>query len=191
MRRTTMTKTIGYVRVSTDDQDFSMQIDALHKEGVLEKNIFKEKISAVKKERPQFKKCLKTLQKGDTLVVWKLDRLGRSVTELIEIMNNLKKRGVFIKILTESIDTTTPGGTLIFHIFASLAEFERGIIRERTKAGLKAARARGRIGGRPKINPEGKYTKNIKQMYATGCSARMIAQMLGISTRTVFRRLAC
>ncbi|MDP1543079.1 MAG: recombinase family protein [Polycyclovorans sp.] len=141
---------IGYARVSTADQRPELQLDALRAAGC--EQIFEEHISGVVRERPELTQCLRTLRSGDTLVVWRLDRLGRSLKDLVETITSLQDRGVVFRSLTESIDTTTAGGKLIFHIFASLAEFERSIIRERTNAGLVAARARGRKGGRkPKM----------------------------------------
>ncbi len=141
---------IGYARVSTADQRPELQLDALKAAGC--EQVFEERVSSGAAERPELAHCLRTLRKGDTLVVWRLDRLGRSLKELLEIVTGLEQRGVAFRSLTEAMDTGTPGGKLIFHIFASLAEFERSIIRERTKAGLAAARARGRKGGRkPKL----------------------------------------
>lgn len=185
-----MAKIIGYSRVSTQDQNFDLQIDDLKKEGVLEENIYKDKLSGSKKDRPGLNQCLKSLKAGDTLVVWKLDRLGRSLQDLIQIVQGLKKRGVNFRSITESIDTNSPGGNLIFHMFGALAEFGRDITIERTHAGLKAARSRGRVGGRPRLEPKDEKTRIAKQMYANGCSAKDIAVALGISRRTVFRRLA-
>lgn len=141
---------IGYARVSTADQRPELQLDALRAAGC--EQIFEERISGVVRDRPELTQCLRTLRAGDTLVVWRLDRLGRSLKDLVETITGLQDRGVVFRSLTEAIDTTTSGGKLIFHIFASLAEFERSIIRERTNAGLAAARARGRKGGRkPKL----------------------------------------
>lgn len=139
---------IGYARVSTEDQNLDLQNDAL-KEAKCD-HIFEEKISGKIKDRPALDEAPNFMRKGDTLVVWKLDRLGRSLKHLIEIINRLMDNGMYFKSLQEKIDTTSTSGKLIFHIFATLAEFEREIISERTKAGLKAARARGRFGGRPK-----------------------------------------
>lgn len=137
---------IGYARVSTDDQNTQLQIDALKNAGC--EQLFEEKVSGKYKDRPELEICLKVLREGDTLVVWRLDRLGRSLEHLVQIVHELEDRRIGFQSLTESIDTTTAGGKLIFHIFAALAEFERNLIRERTIAGLKAARARGRVGGR-------------------------------------------
>jgi len=146
---------IGYIRVSTDQQNLDLQKDELTKFGC--DKIFEDKISGSlsKAERNGLKSAIEYARSGDVLVVWKLDRLGRSIKDLIEIINELNTKGVGFKTITGDIDTTTASGKLIFHIFAALSEFERELIRERTNAGLKAARARGRVGGRPtKITPE-------------------------------------
>src|ERR687896_390947 len=139
---------IGYARVSTQDQTLNLQKDALEKAGC--KKIFTDTASGSKAERKGLDEALEYVREGDTLVVWRLDRLGRSLKHLIETISQLDTRKIGFKSLTENIDTTTSGGKLIFHIFGALAEFERNLIRERTNAGLSAARARGRIGGRPK-----------------------------------------
>ena len=153
---------IGYARVSTEDQNLDLQNDAL-KEANCDQ-IYEEKMSGKIKDRPALDEALNFMRKGDTLVVWKLDRLGRSLKHLIEIINNLMDNGMYFMSLQEKIDTTSTSGKLIFHIFAALAEFEREIISERTKAGLKAARARGRFGGRPKkLNEE--QTRMVKKMW--------------------------
>jgi DNA invertase Pin-like site-specific DNA recombinase len=141
---------IGYARVSTLDQRPELQLDALQGAGC--EQVFQERLSGAAKDRPELRACLRTMRKDDTLVVWRLDRLGRSLKDLVEIVTDLEERGVGFRSLTEAIDTRTSGGKLVFHIFASLSEFERSIIRERTRAGLAAARARGRMGGRkPKL----------------------------------------
>lgn len=137
---------IGYARVSTQDQNPAFQVDALEKAGC--EQIFQERVTGKLRERPELSQCLRMLRKGDTLVVWKLDRLARSLKDLVEIIQDLDERGIGFRSLTESIDTTSSGGRLIFHIFGALAEFEHSLIRERTIAGLQAARARGRKGGR-------------------------------------------
>src|SRR5207248_9019601 len=140
---------IGYARVSTHDQTLDLQQDALEKAGC--GKIFTDTASGAKAERKGLEEALAYVREGDTLVVWRLDRLGRSLKHLLETITTLNTRKIGFKSLTESIDTTTSNGRLIFNIFASLAEFERDLIRERTKAGLQAARARGRVGGRPKV----------------------------------------
>src|SRR6476659_9616899 len=138
---------VGYARVSTQEQDLALQLDALRAAGC--EKVYEEKASGAQRERPELKAALGYMRAGDTLVVWKLDRLARSLKQLIETVEGFEPRGIGLRSLTEAIDTTTAGGKLIFHIFAALAEFERGVIRERTLAGLQAARARGRLGGRP------------------------------------------
>ncbi len=139
---------IGYARVSTHDQTLHLQKDALEKAGC--EQIFTDTVSGTKAERKGLTEALNHLRAGDTLVVWRLDRLGRSLTHLITTITALQEKQIGFKSITENIDTTTSGGKLIFHIFGALAEFERDIIKERTQAGLNAARARGRTGGRPK-----------------------------------------
>ena len=143
---------LGYARVSTDDQNLTFQVDALTRHGISKSDIFMDKLSGAKCERPGLTKCLDTLQKGDILVVWRLDRLGRSMRHLITLVEDLRERGIGFRSLNEgAIDTTSASGELIFNIFSALAQFERRLIQERTKAGLAAARARGRNGGRPKL----------------------------------------
>lgn len=137
---------IGYARVSTQDQDHGLQTDALTAAGC--EQVFHEKATGAARERPELTACLRSMRYGDTLVVWKLDRLARSLKDLVEIIDDLQQRNVGFRSLTEAIDTTSTGGRLVFHIFGALAEFEHGLIRERTIAGLAAARARGRRGGR-------------------------------------------
>ncbi|CAH1388306.1 recombinase family protein [Candidatus Nitrotoga sp. M5] len=139
---------IGYARVSTADQNTALQIDALNAAGA--ERIYQESQSGVSRDRLELAKCIDTLRSGDTLIVWRLDRLGRSLKDLVAIIAELEGKGVGFRSITEAIDTTTAGGKLVFHIFGSLAEFERSMIQERTKAGLAAARARGRKGGRPR-----------------------------------------
>lgn len=143
---------IGYARVSTQDQNPQLQLDALS--GVACEQVFHETATGTFRDRPELTACLRTLRKGDSLVVWKLDRLARSLKDLVEIVHDLNQRGVGFRSLTESIDTTSSGGRLVFHIFGALAEFEHSLIKERTIAGLAAARARGRKGGRkPALSP--------------------------------------
>src|SRR3712207_2162831 len=140
---------VGYARVSTTDQTLSLQQDALMRAGC--ERIFSDTMSGAKAERPGLVQALRFMRSGDVLVVWKLDRLGRSLKNLIDVVTELETLGIGFRSITESIDTTTSGGKLIFHIFGALAEFERELIRERTSAGLAAARARGRKGGRPRV----------------------------------------
>lgn len=137
---------IGYARVSTQDQSPALQTDALSAAGCEE--VFQDKATGATRERPELTACIRSLRAGDTLVVWKLDRLARSLKDLVEIVDDLQKRNVAFRSLTEAIDTTSTGGRMVFHIFGALAEFEHSLIRERTIAGLAAARARGRRGGR-------------------------------------------
>lgn len=139
---------IGYARVSTKDQSLNLQKDALKKAGC--KKIYSEQISGAKSDRPKLNDLIKHLRKGDVIIVWKLDRLGRSLRDLVNLISKFQELEVGFKSLHDNIDTTTPAGKLTFHLFAALAEFERDIISSRTKAGLQAARARGRKGGRPK-----------------------------------------
>lgn len=151
---------IGYIRVSTHDQNLFLQEDAL--KGVGCETIFKDVASGAKTERPGLNDALAYLREGDTLVVWKLDRLGRSIQHLIETIKSLNASKIGFKSMREEIDTTSSGGKLIFHIFCALAEFERDLIGERTQAGLQAARARGRLGGRPRILDEHQIARMIE-----------------------------
>ena len=177
---------IGYARVSTLEQNLDLQKDALTKAGC--ERIFTDKISGAKAARPGLTETLSFVREGDVLVVWKLDRLGRSLQQLIDTVNGLATRGIEFRSLTEQIDTTTPGGKLIFHIFGALAEFERDIIRERTQAGLQAARARGRKGGRPKRQPSARQVAMARALYADKTnSVKDICKTLGISRSTFYR----
>jgi DNA invertase Pin-like site-specific DNA recombinase len=177
---------IGYARVSTADQTLDLQLDALQKAGC--ERIYEEKESAAK-ERPELNKLLEQLRPGDTVVVWRLDRLGRSIKHLIELVERLSSIGVGFQSLTESIDTATSGGQLIFHIFAALAEFERNLIRERTKAGLIAARARGRHGGRPQAmdDDKQKIAQALRNSPQEHKSVDSICRSLRISRATFYR----
>lgn len=182
---------IGYARVSTQDQNLDMQIDALKNVGC--EMIFEEKISGKSKERPELKKLFEKLRKGDTVAVWKLDRLGRSLKDLIDLITKMQQLGVSFLSIQDGINTTTATGRFTFNIFASLAEFEREIISERTKAGLTSARARGRKGGRPAGYSKEtiKKIKAVKVLYdATGnSSVQEIADNLNISRATCYRYL--
>lgn len=175
----------GYARVSTLDQNLDLQRDALAKAGC--DRVFEDTASGAKAERAGLEQALSHLRDGDTLVVWKLDRLGRSLKHLIETVQELEKRGIGFKSLQESIDTTTSGGKLIFHIFAALAEFERDIIRERTQAGLAAARVRGRNGGRPKGLDEKKRAMAIALYADRSRPVQEICDALKISRATFYR----
>ena len=151
-KQNSASRLFGYARVSTDDQDLSLQIDALQQHGIPKTAIFMDKVSGAKTERPGLTKCLESLTSGDILVVWRLDRLGRSMRHLITLVEDLRSKGIGFRSLNEgAIDTTCASGELIFNIFSALAQFERRLIQERTKAGLAAARARGRHGGRPRV----------------------------------------
>lgn len=175
---------IGYARVSTSDQNLHLQHDALHAAGC--ERLFTDTMSGAKVERPGLIGALNACRPGDTLVVWKLDRLGRSLPHLVETVHDLYARGVGFKSLQEHIDTTTAGGKLIFHIFASLAAFERDIIRERTHAGLAAARARGRKGGRPKGVNQKKQKAALALKQNARYSIREICELVGISRNTYY-----
>ena len=176
---------IGYARVSTDDQNLDLQEDDLNKAGC--QKIFTDKVSGAKEERTGLNDALSHLRKGDKLVVWKLDRLGRSLKHLITTVEDLNDRGIGFQSLQENIDTTTSGGKLVFHIFGALAEFERDLIKERTNAGLTAARKRGRIGGRkPAMTP--KQVKLAKSMRKDPNNTVVdICEALGVSRATFYR----
>jgi len=179
----------GYARVSTDDQNLSLQIDALTMQGIPKQHIFMDKVSGVKTERPGLSKCLDTLQSGDILVVWRLDRLGRSMRHLINLVEDLRTRGIGFRSINEgAIDTTCASGELIFNIFSALAQFERRLIQERTKAGLAAARARGRNGGRPKVTANEVRVVLTKKLHADkSLDIDDICKTLRISRSTLYR----
>lgn len=179
--------TIGYARVSTTDQNLSLQLDALNKAGCDE--IFEETASGALRQRPQLEAALAHLSPGDTLVVWKLDRLARSLSQLIDTIDELHQIGCGFRSVTEAIDTTTAGGRLIFHIFGALAEFERSIIRERTIAGLQAARARGRKGGRPKALGDERLTAAVAMLQEGTLTIRQVAKQLGVSPATLYKHI--
>lgn len=180
---------LGYCRVSTDDQNSDLQIDALKKAGCRANKIYTDKISGSKAERPGLDALLKSLRKGDVVVVWRLDRLARSLKDLLAIVEQIKEAGANFVSLTESFDTSTPSGELIFNIFGSIAQFERQIIIERTKAGLKAARARGRKGGRKKaLSPQ--QIKSAKKMLTSNdYTIGEIAEHFGINRSTLYRNI--
>jgi DNA invertase Pin-like site-specific DNA recombinase len=179
---------IGYARVSTNEQNLDLQLDALKKEGVSDAQIFTDKITGTKAERPGLTEALSHLRAGDTLVVWRLDRLARSLSNLIELVNRLAGQGIAFKSLTERIDTSSATGKLVFHIFGALAEFERNLIKERTLAGLSAARARGRLGGRPRLNPKTGKVALARKLYADKSnSITDICKNLHISRATLYR----
>ena len=176
----------GYARVSTQDQNLDLQLDELNKYGV--DKTYHEKMTGTKKDRPELEELYKVLREGDTVVVWKLDRIGRSMKHLIELIDDFKNKGIGFVSLKENIDTTTATGKLIFRIFASLAEFERDMISERTKAGLESARARGRKGGRPKKG-NGKVQLALKMYDSKEYSISQIEEATGISKATLYRRI--
>lgn len=176
---------IGYARVSTQDQTPELQLDALR--GVGCEKIFTEKASGSQRDRPQLKAALEYVRSGDTLVVWKLDRLARSLKQLIETVEQLKERDIDFRSLTEAIDTATPGGRLTFHIFAALAEFERSLIQERTQAGLASARARGKKGGRPPALSSDDVLVAKALLRDHAISVEEVAKRLNVSPSTLYR----
>jgi DNA invertase Pin-like site-specific DNA recombinase len=175
---------IGYARVSTQDQNLELQVDALTKAGC--KKIFDDKISGSRAERPGLAKALEMLREDDTLVVWKLDRLGRSVKNLVNLVGELHKQGIQFKSLTDAIDTGTTSGRFFFHVMASLAEMERELTVERTRAGLEVARQLGRKGGRKRQMTESKI-ESAKKLLANGVPPRDVAKNLGVSVPTLYR----
>src|SRR5262249_53442769 len=179
---------IGYARVSTEEQNLDLQRDALRKAGVAAKDLYTDKVSGTQSDRPGLEAALSHLRADDTLIVWRLDRLGRSLQHLIETVTSLKDQGIAFKSLTENIDTSTATGNLVFQIFGALAEFERNLIKERTMAGLQAARARGRKGGRPRRNPESGRVALAKRLYHDpSISIPDILKTLNISKATLYR----
>ena len=177
---------IGYARVSTTDQNVDLQRKALSKAGC--KKIFEDKVSGSRSDRPGLNKILEVLRKGDTLVVWKLDRLGRSVKHLVDTVSHLAKEGIQFKSLTDSIDTGTPSGRFFFNVMASLAEMERELTIERTRAGLETAKRLGRIGGRKRLMTKSKI-ESAKKLLANGTPPRDVAKNLGVSIPTLYRWL--
>jgi DNA invertase Pin-like site-specific DNA recombinase len=178
---------IGYARVSTQEQSLALQLDALRKAGC--RTVYEEVISGARVERPVLQAMLTHLREGDVLLIWKLDRLGRSLRHLLEVVTDLEQRGIGFKSLQENLDTTTSSGKLVFHMFGALAEFERDLIRERTHAGLTAARARGRRGGRPRgLSTQAEATALAAEtLYREGqLSVRQIAAKLTIAKSTLY-----
>jgi len=180
---------VGYARVSTTDQELCLQIDALRQHGVKKEHLFCDKISGAKEDRPGLAACNETLRKGDTLVVWRLDRLGRSMRHLVNMIEELKERGIGFRSISDGmIDTTSASGELVLNIFSALAQFERRLIQERTKAGLAAARARGRIGGRPVMDRNHPKIKLANKLF---CDKTIelddICSTLKISRSTLYR----
>jgi DNA invertase Pin-like site-specific DNA recombinase len=181
---------IGYARVSTIDQNLDLQLDSLKAAGC--ERIITDKISGVAKERPQLEQLLENVREGDVLIVWKLDRLGRSLRHLVEIVDRLQLKGAGLLSLNDPIDTTSASGRLIFGVFAALAEFERELIQERTRAGLNAARARGRTGGKPKglsIKAQNTAIAAESLYNARNLSVNQIAKQLNISKSTLYQYL--
>ena len=175
---------IGYARVSTSDQNLDLQKEALLKIGC--ERIYEDEISGTIKERPGLNKTIEILRAGDTLVVWKLDRLGRSVKNLISLISDLNSKDIHFKSITDSIDTSTPSGRFFFHVMASLAQMERELIVERTKAGLAAAKKLGRVGGRKRKMTNSKIN-SAKKLLASGVVPKDVAENLGISVATLYR----
>ena len=187
-----MPKLVGYARVSTSEQDVQLQLNALESAGCTKNRIFIDKISGVRTERPGLDKCIAELEKGDTLLVWRLDRLGRSMVHLVALIENLGKEGIGFRSLCDgAIDTTTASGELIFNIFSSLAQFERRLIQERTRAGLEAARARGKSGGRKKLSSDNPKVLTAKRMHKNhGMNINDICKTLKISRASFYRYLS-
>ncbi|EDW6064251.1 recombinase family protein [Salmonella enterica subsp. enterica serovar Oslo] len=175
---------IGYVRVSTNDQNTDLQRDALHRAEC--EQVFDDRMSGAKANRPGLKRALRRLQKGDTLVVWKLDRLGRSVKNLVALISELHERGIHFQSLTDSIDTSTPMGRFFFHVMSALAEMERELIVERTNAGLAAARAQGRVGGRPPALSLDEIAQ-INRLVRNGYTRKQLAIIYDVSLSTVYK----
>lgn len=183
----TVPKRIGYARVSTDEQTTALQLDALKRAGCAE--IHQDSISGAVRDRPGLVAALAALSEGDTLVVWRLDRLGRSLSHLLEIVEQLRGRGVALKSLTEQIDTGTPTGKLVYSIFGAIAEFERELIRERVIAGLHAAKRRGeRLGRRPALTPS--QCELARRLLADGESASNVARQLRVGRSTLYRSMS-
>ena len=177
---------IGYARVSTDDQNLTLQLDALKKDGCM--RVLTDKVGGPRLDRPGLDEALSHLRAGDTLVVWKLDRLGRSVKGLVDLINTLEAREVHFRSLTDGIDTKTPAGRFFFHIMASLAQMERELTVERTRAGLAAARKLGRVGGRKRRMTDNKI-KAARRLLTGGTPPRDVAENLGVSVPTLYRWL--
>ncbi|AKJ41500.1 recombinase family protein [Pragia fontium] len=175
---------IGYVRVSTNDQQTDLQRESLSRANC--ELIFEDKISGVKSERPGLKRLLKTAKAGDTVVVWKLDRLGRSVRHLITLVSDLKARGIHFRSITDSIDTSSAAGRFFFHVMSALAEMERELIVERTRAGLAVARAQGRIGGRPRRLTDEQIQQSIR-LLSKGHSRKELALIYNVSLATIYK----
>lgn len=178
---------VGYIRTSKKDQNPELQCRELEAFGC--KKFFEEQISSRKADRPELRAAIEFCREGDELVVWKLDRFGRSLQELIGLVNELNERGVEFVSLRESLDTTTPGGRLVYHVFGAVAEFERDIIQERTMAGLEAARARGRKGGRKPVMNEKKIALASRLMRDRETPISEVCEAVGVSKATIYRHL--
>jgi DNA invertase Pin-like site-specific DNA recombinase len=178
---------IGYARISTLDQNYDLQLDALKKAGC--EKIFQEAISGIQSEKKELGEALKQLRKGDSLIVWRLDRLGRTLKSLIELVNWLKEEGVYFKSIMDSIDTSTPMGQFFFHITGAFAELERNLIHERTIAGLSAARERGRKGGRPKAIDKKTFNMALEMYNSGNFSVNEICYRMKINRRSFYRYL--
>ncbi|UCZ74953.1 recombinase family protein [Dickeya zeae] len=175
---------IGYARVSTSDQNTELQKNALNSANC--ELIFEDQASGKNARRPGLKRALRKLKRGDTLIVWKLDRLGRSVRDLITMVSDLQSRGIHFRSLTDAIDTSTPAGRFFFHVMSALAEMERELIVERTRAGLAAARAAGRIGGRRRImTPDA--IDHARTLLSNGATRWQIANIIGVSAKTIYK----
>jgi DNA invertase Pin-like site-specific DNA recombinase len=177
---------IGYARVSTEDQNLTLQTDALDRAGC--ERLFTDQMSGTRADRPGLREALSHIRPGDTLVVWKLDRLGRGVKGLVDLVAEFEGRKVHFQSLTDQIDTSTPAGRFFFHVMASLAQMERELIVERTRAGLEAARRQGRVGGRKRLMTESKV-EAARQLMGSGTPPREVAKLLGVSVPTLYRWL--
>jgi DNA invertase Pin-like site-specific DNA recombinase len=185
-----MGKLVGYARVSKGEKNLNLQVDALLKIGCEKRYIFHDKVSGAKEERLGLTECFKQLEPGDTLVIWRLDRLGRTLKHLVNLIEELKEKQIGFKSISDGhIDTTTASGELVFNIFSSLAQFERRLIQERTTAGLDAARARGRKGGRPALSPHNPKLLAAKHLQQQALSIQEICKKLNLSKATLYRYL--
>ncbi|BCG79903.1 recombinase family protein [Mesorhizobium sp. 113-3-3] len=178
---------IGYARVSTVEQSLDLQLQALEREGV--EKVFLEKASGAQRDRPELTKALDYLRSGDTLIVWKLDRLGRSLRQLLDTVEDLNRRGIDLRSITEQLETGSPGGRLIFHVFGALAEWERSTIRERTLAGLAAAKEKGKLGGRPRSLRESDIAAAKALLADPEITVKEVAERLSVSLPTLYRYL--
>lgn len=178
---------VGYARVSTADQSLELQVKAFEAEGV--EKVFLEKASGAQRDRPELAKALDYVRSGDTLIVWKLDRLGRSLRQLLDTMDLLNQRGIELCSITEKLDTGSPSGRLIFHVFGALAEWERSIIKERTMAGLRAAKEKGKVGGRPRALSNADISAAKALLADSAITVKDVAARLGVSLPTLYRYL--